>query len=313
MSTVIVTGGAGFLGSHLCDRLIDRGDEVICVDNFFTGSKDNIRHLLGHPRFELIRHDIVHPLYVEADRIFNLACPASPEAYQFNPIKTIKTSTVGMVNIMGLAKRCGARVLHASTSEVYGDPLVHPQTEDYWGHVNPIGPRSCYDEGKRIAESLLMNYHHAHGTEIRIIRIFNTYGPRMAPDDGRVISNFITQALRGDDITVYGDGTQTRSFCYVSDLIEGMLRLMDQDEQTGPVNIGNPVENTMLELAEAIIEATGSSSKIVYKPLPKDDPQKRCPDITRARTWLEWEPKVALAEGLNNTIEWYARLIEAGS
>ncbi len=311
MSTVLVTGGAGFLGSHLCDRLIDRGDEVICVDNFFTGSKNNIRHLIGNPRFELIRHDIVHPLYVEADRIFNLACPASPEAYQFNPIKTIKTSTVGMVNIMGLAKRCGARVLHASTSEVYGDPLVHPQTEDYWGHVNPIGPRSCYDEGKRIAESLLMNYHEAHGTEIRIIRIFNTYGPRMAPDDGRVISNFITQALRGDDITVYGDGTQTRSFCYVSDLIEGMLRLMDQDDHTGPVNIGNPVENTMLELAEAIIKATESSSKIVHRPLPKDDPQKRCPDITRARTWLGWEPQIKLADGLKDTIRWYAKLIDA--
>ena len=253
----------------------------------------------------------MHPLYVEADRIFNLACPASPEAYQFNPIKTIKTSTVGMVNIMGLAKRCGARVLHASTSEVYGDPLVHPQTEDYWGHVNPIGPRSCYDEGKRIAESLLMNYHEAHGTEIRIIRIFNTYGPRMAPDDGRVISNFITQALRGDDITVYGDGTQTRSFCYVSDLIEGMLRLMDQDDHTGPVNIGNPVENTMLELAEAIIKATESSSKIVHRPLPKDDPQKRCPDITRARTWLGWEPQIKLADGLKDTIRWYAKLIDA--
>lgn len=310
MSSVLVTGGAGFLGSHLCDRLIERGDEVICVDNFFTGSKNNIRHLLSHPRFELIRHDIVHPLYVEAERIFNLACPASPEAYQFNPIKTIKTSTVGMVNVMGLAKRCGARVLHASTSEVYGDPLVHPQTEDYWGHVNPIGPRSCYDEGKRIAESLLMNYHQAHGTQIRIIRIFNTYGPRMAPDDGRVISNFITQALRGDDLTVYGDGTQTRSFCYVDDLIEGMLRLMDQDEHTGPVNIGNPVENTMLELAQAVIAATGSNSKVVHRPLPKDDPQKRCPDITRARTWLGWEPQVPLAAGLEKTIDWYARLMQ---
>ena len=310
MSTVLVTGGAGFLGSHLCDRLIERGDEVICIDNFFTGSKANIRHLLGHPRFELIRHDIVHPIYVEADRIFNLACPASPEAYQFNPIKTIKTSTVGMVNVMGLAKRCGARVLHASTSEVYGDPLVHPQTEDYWGHVTPIGPRSCYDEGKRIAESLLMNYHEAHGVEVRIIRIFNTYGPRMAPDDGRVISNFITQALRGDDITVYGDGTQTRSFCYCDDLIEGMLRLMDQNEHTGPVNIGNPVENTMLELAQAVIQAIGSKSKVVHRPLPKDDPKKRCPDITRARTWLGWEPKVSLAEGLRKTIPWYQKSLE---
>ena len=305
MSAVLVTGGAGFLGSHLCDRLIERGDDVICVDNFFTGSKENVRHLLGHPRFELIRHDIVHPLYVEAERIFNLACPASPEAYQFNPIKTIKTSTVGMVNMMGLAKRCGARILHASTSEVYGDPQVHPQTEDYWGHVNPIGPRSCYDEGKRIAESLMVNYHEAHRTDIRIIRIFNTYGPRMAPDDGRVVSNFIMQALKGEDITVYGDGLQTRSFCFCDDLIAGMLKLMDQHDHMEPVNIGNPVENTMLELAEAVIKATGSKSKVVYRPLPKDDPKKRCPDITRARKWLGWEPQVTLAEGLQKTIEWY--------
>jgi UDP-glucuronate decarboxylase len=310
MTTVLVTGGAGFLGSHLCDRLIERGDDVICVDNFFTGSKENVRHLIGHPRFELIRHDIVHPLYVEADRIFNLACPASPEAYQFNPIKTIKTSTVGMVNIMGLAKRCGARVLHASTSEVYGDPLVHPQTEDYWGHVNPIGPRSCYDEGKRIAESLMMNYHQEHGTEIRIIRIFNTYGPRMAPDDGRVVSNFIMQALKGEDLTVYGDGLQTRSFCYCDDLIAGMMKLMDQDEHTGPINIGNPVENTMLELAEAVIKVTGSRSKVIHMPLPKDDPRKRCPDITRARTLLGWEPQVRLAEGLKSTMEWYKLKLE---
>jgi UDP-glucuronate decarboxylase len=310
MPTVLVTGGAGFLGSHLCDRLIERGDDVICVDNFFTGSKENVRHLIGHPRFELIRHDIVHPLYVEADRIFNLACPASPEAYQFNPIKTIKTSTVGMVNIMGLAKRCGARVLHASTSEVYGDPLVHPQTEDYWGHVNPIGPRSCYDEGKRIAESLMVNYHQEHGTEIRIIRIFNTYGPRMAPDDGRVVSNFIMQALKGEDLTVYGDGLQTRSFCYCDDLIAGMMKLMDQDEHTGPINIGNPVENTMLELAEAVIKVTGSRSKVVHMPLPKDDPKKRCPDITKARTLLGWEPKVRLAEGLKSTMEWYKLKLE---
>jgi UDP-glucuronate decarboxylase len=310
MPTVLVTGGAGFLGSHLCDRLIERGDDVICVDNFFTGSKENVRHLIGHPRFELIRHDIVHPLYVEADRIFNLACPASPEAYQFNPIKTIKTSTVGMVNIMGLAKRCGARVLHASTSEVYGDPLVHPQTEDYWGHVNPIGPRSCYDEGKRIAESLMVNYHQEHGTEIRIIRIFNTYGPRMAPDDGRVVSNFIMQALKGEDLTVYGDGLQTRSFCYCDDLIAGMMKLMDQDEHTGPINIGNPVENTMLELAEAVIKVTGSRSKVVHMPLPKDDPKKRCPDITKARTLLGWEPQVRLAEGLKSTMEWYKSKLE---
>jgi UDP-glucuronate decarboxylase len=310
MASVLVTGGAGFLGSHLCDRLIERGDDVICVDNFFTGSKDNVRHLIGHPRFELIRHDIVHPLYIEAERIFNLACPASPEAYQYNPIKTIKTSTVGMVNIMGLAKRCGARVLHASTSEVYGDPLVHPQTEEYWGHVNPIGPRSCYDEGKRIAESLMVNYHQEHGTEIRIIRIFNTYGPRMAPDDGRVVSNFIMQALKGQDITVYGDGLQTRSFCYCDDLIAGMMKLMDQDDHTGPINIGNPVENTMLELAEAVIKVTGSKSKIVHHPLPKDDPKKRCPDITKARTLLGWEPEVPLAVGLKSTMEWYKNKLD---
>ncbi len=308
MATVLVTGGAGFLGSHLCDRLIERGEEVICLDNFFTGKRRNIQHLMDHPRFEVIRHDIVHPFFLEVDRIFNLACPASPEAYQFNPIKTIKTSTVGMVNVMGLAKRCKARVLHASTSEVYGDPQIHPQTEDYWGHVNPIGPRSCYDEGKRIAESLLVNYHQAHGTEIRIIRIFNTYGPRMDPNDGRVISNFIRQALTNDDITIYGDGTQTRSFCYCDDLIEGMLRLMDQDDHTGPVNIGNPVENTMLELAEAVIAATGSSSKITHHELPRDDPQQRCPDISLAQKWLNWEPKVALSEGLEQTIAWHQKL-----
>ena len=308
---VLVTGGAGFLGSHLCDRLIARGDDVICVDNFFTGSRRNVGHLLGHPRFELIRHDIVQPLYVEAERIFNLACPASPQAYQFNPIKTIKTSTVGMVNMMGLARRCGARILHASTSEVYGDPEIHPQHEDYWGHVNPVGPRSCYDEGKRIAESLMMNYHQTHGTEIRIIRIFNTYGPRMAPDDGRVVSNFILQALQGLDLTVYGDGTQTRSFCYVDDLIEGMLRLMDQDQHQGPINVGNPVENTMLELAEAVLGAVGGSrSRIVHHPLPQDDPRKRCPDISRAKQYLNWEPQVPLSEGLRRTVEWYRQLLQ---
>ena len=247
MRTILVTGGAGFLGSHLCDRLIERGNEVICLDNFFTGRKTNIAHLLNHPRFELIRHDIVHPVFLEADQIYNLACPASPVAYQYNPIKTIKTSTVGMVNILGLAKRCRARVLQASTSEVYGDPQTHPQSEDYWGHVNPIGPRSCYDEGKRIAESLCINYHLAHGIEVRIMRIFNTYGPRMDPNDGRVISNFITQALRGEPLTIYGDGSQTRSFCYVDDLIEGMIRLMDHDQDAGPVNIGNPGEYSMLQ------------------------------------------------------------------
>jgi len=311
MTVVLVTGGAGFLGSHLCDRLIARGDDVICLDNFFTGSRRNVGHLLGHPRFELIRHDIVQPLYVAAERIFNLACPASPQAYQFNPIKTIKTSTVGMVNMMGLARRCGARILHASTSEVYGDPEIHPQHEDYWGHVNPVGPRSCYDEGKRIAESLMMNYHQTHGTEIRIIRIFNTYGPRMAPDDGRVVSNFILQALQGLDLTVYGDGTQTRSFCYVDDLIEGMLRLMDQDQHQGPINVGNPVENTMLELAEAVLGAVGGSrSRIVHHPLPQDDPRKRCPDISRAKQYLNWEPQVPLSEGLRRTVEWYRQLLQ---
>ncbi len=309
MTSVLVTGGAGFLGSHLCDRLIERGDEVICVDNLFTGRKENIRHLLGHPRFEFIRHDIVHPLYVEADQIYNLACPASPVAYQYNPIKTIKTSTVGVVNVLGLAKRCRARVLHASTSEVYGDPTIHPQTEDYWGNVNPLGPRSCYDEGKRVAESLCMNYHFAHGVPVRIIRIFNTYGPRMDPDDGRVISNFIMQALRGQPITIYGDGLQTRSFCYVSDLIEGMLRLMNQEETTGPVNIGNPGEFTMIELANEILKQTGAKSKLVHEPLPKDDPRQRCPDITRAKTILGWEPQIPLAEGLSHTIAYYRSVL----
>lgn len=309
MSAVLVTGGAGFLGSHLCDRLIERGHDVICVDNMFTGSKANVAHLIGNPRFELVRHDIVHPLYVECDRIYNLACPASPVAYQFNAIKTIKTSTVGMVNILGLAKRCQARVLHASTSEVYGDPAVHPQQEDYWGNVNPIGPRSCYDEGKRVAESLCMNYHHSHGLEVRLIRIFNTYGPRMDPNDGRVISNFITQALRGEPLTIYGDGQQTRSFCYVDDLLAGMMLLMEQDETTGPVNIGNPVENTMLELAQAVLKVTGSKSQLVNEPLPADDPQRRCPDITRAKNVLGWEPRVDLETGLEKTVAYYRQLL----
>jgi UDP-glucuronate decarboxylase len=307
MLTIAVTGGAGFLGSHLCERLLERGDDVICVDNFFSGRKANIAHLLGNPRFELIRHDIVHPLYLEADQIYNLACPASPVAYQYNAIKTIKTSTVGMVNMLGLAKRCHARVLHASTSEVYGDPEVHPQREDYWGHVNPLGPRSCYDEGKRVAESLCINYHAAHGLEVRIVRIFNTYGPRMDPNDGRVVSNFINQALRGEPLTIYGDGTQTRSFCYVDDLIEGLIRMMDQGEHVGPVNLGNPVENTMIELAKAVLEATGSHSALEHRPLPQDDPHRRCPDISRAKQLLGWEPRVELKSGLRNTVDYYRR------
>lgn len=307
MAQILVTGGAGFLGSHLCERLLERGDHVICVDNYFSGRKENIDHLRDHKRFELIRHDIVHPLYVEAEQIYNLACPASPVAYQYNPIKTIKTSTVGMINVLGLARRCRARILHTSTSEVYGDPEVHPQKEDYWGHVNPLGPRSCYDEGKRVAESLCMNYHLAHGIPIRIVRIFNTYGPRMDPNDGRVVSNFIMQALRGESLTVYGHGKQTRSFCYVDDLVEGLIRMMDQNVDLGPINIGNPVENTMLELAQAVLELTGSKSAVKHDPLPKDDPQQRRPDITKAKAILNWEPKVPLKEGLAKTIEYYRR------
>lgn len=313
MNSVLVTGGAGFLGSHLCDRLIEQGKNVICVDNFFTGNKRNIAHLIGHPRFEVIRHDIVHPIYLEVNEIYNLACPASPVAYQYNPIKTIKTSTVGMVNVLGLAKRCRAKVLHASTSEVYGDPTVHPQVEEYWGNVNPLGPRSCYDEGKRIAESLCVNYHHAHKVPIRLVRIFNTYGPRMDPNDGRVISNFINQALRGEPITIYGDGQQTRSFCYVDDLISGFLKMMEQEETTGPVNLGNPVENTMLELAEAVLEHVDSSSKLIHEPLPQDDPKQRCPDITKAKSFLKWEPQVSLKEGLGKTVEYYRQLMDQES
>ncbi len=305
MPTVLVTGGAGFLGSHLCDRLIARGDHVICLDNFFTGRKENVAHLIGHPQFELVRHDIVRPIHLECDQVYNLACPASPEAYQFNPIKTIKTSTVGMVNILGLAKRCKARILQASTSEVYGDPEVHPQKEEYWGYVNPIGPRSCYDEGKRVAESLCVNYHQEHQMEVRIIRIFNTYGPRMDPNDGRVISNFITQALRNEPLTVYGDGLQTRSFCYCDDLLEGMMRLMNQDDEMGPINIGNPGEYTMLQLAEEIIKATGSKSKLQHLDLPQDDPKQRCPDISKAKALLGWEPQVDLQTGLEKTVAYY--------
>lgn len=306
MRSILVTGGAGFLGSHLCERLLERGDNVLCLDNFFTGRKDNVLHLLSNPRFELIRHDIVHPIVLEADQIYNLACPASPVAYQFNPIKTIKTSTVGVVNVLGLAKRCKARVLHASTSEVYGDPTVHPQTEDYWGNVNPLGPRSCYDEGKRVAESLCINYYHEHKLQVRIIRIFNTYGPRMDPNDGRVISNFITQALRDEPITIYGDGQQTRSFCYVDDLIRGMMLMMDQDAEPGPVNIGNPGEYTMLQLAQEVLKAIPESkSKITHVPLPQDDPKQRCPDITKARSLLGWSPTIDLKTGLTRTVEYY--------
>jgi UDP-glucuronate decarboxylase len=309
--TILVTGGAGFLGSNLCDRLVNRGDEVICLDNFFTGRKENISHLLDCPNFELIRQDIVRPMHLEVDQIYNLACAASPPAYQFNPIKTIKTSTVGVVNVLGLAKRCHARVLQASTSEVYGDPEVHPQKETYWGHVNPIGPRSCYDEGKRVAESLCVNYHQEHKLEVRIVRIFNTYGIRMDPSDGRVISNFINQALRNEPITVYGDGSQTRSFCYVDDLLGGMISMMEQSETIGPVNIGNPVEYSMKELATKIVEIIGSKSKITYMDLPKDDPKQRCPDITLAKSVLNWEPEIDLETGLNKTIEYYRELMNS--
>jgi UDP-glucuronate decarboxylase len=303
---VLVTGGAGFLGSHLCDRLVADGHEVLCVDNFFTGARANVEHLLSHPHFELMRHDVTFPLYVEVDEIYNLACPASPIHYQFDPVQTTKTSVMGAINMLGLAKRTKARVLQASTSEVYGDPSVHPQTESYWGNVNPIGPRSCYDEGKRCAETLFFDYYRQNAVEIRVVRIFNTYGPRMHPNDGRVVSNFIMQALRGEDITIYGDGLQTRSFCYVDDLIDGMVRMMNNDSDlVGPVNIGNPNEFTMLELAEKVIELTGSRSRVVHQPLPQDDPKQRQPDITLARERLGWQPRVQLAEGLGQTIGYF--------
>lgn len=311
MSTILVTGGAGFLGSHLCDRLIERGDSVICVDNLFTGRKKNIEHLLDNPKFKFIEHDIIEPLFVEADQIYNLACPASPIHYQFNPIRTIKTSTVGMVNMLGLAKRTGARILQASTSEVYGDPTVHPQTEAYWGNVNPIGERSCYDEGKRVAETLCMDYHRQNKIDIRIIRIFNTYGPRMHPQDGRVVSNFIMQALQGQPITIYGQGEQTRSFCYVADLIEAMMRVMDQTQTVGPINIGNPEELTIRELAERIVAMTNSGSSVEYKKLPSDDPHQRQPDITRAKEILNWQPTTPLAKGLEATIEYFRQELNA--
>ena len=312
MEKLLVTGGSGFLGSHLCDRLIARGADVICVDNFFTGSKDNIRHLLGNPSFELIRHDVTFPLYVEVDRIFNLACPASPVHYQHDPIQTTKTSVHGAINMLGLAKRLKARILQASTSEVYGDPEVHPQVEGYWGRVNPIGIRSCYDEGKRCAETLFFDYHRQLGLEIKVMRIFNTYGPRMHPNDGRVVSNFIVQALRGEPITIFGDGTQSRSFCYVDDLIEGMLRLMDSPADfTGPVNIGNPGEFTMLELAEKVVQIVGGKASLQFMPLPQDDPRQRQPDISLAKSVLGWEPKVALDDGLKETVAYFRKRLAA--
>ncbi len=307
---ILVTGGAGFLGSHLCERLLHEGNEVVCLDNYFTGQKQNVVHLLDNPFFELIRHDVTMPFFIEVDEIYNLACPASPIHYQYNAIKTVKTSVMGAINMLGLAKRTKARILQASTSEVYGDPEVHPQVESYWGHVNPIGIRSCYDEGKRIAETLFVNYHQQNNVRIKIMRIFNTYGPRMHPNDGRVVSNFIVQALKGQDITMYGDGLQSRSFCYVDDLLEGMVRLMNSREEfTGPVNIGNPNEFTMLELAEKVINLTGSKSKIVFMPLPADDPTQRQPDISLAKKELGWEPKIMLDEGLVKTIDYFKSII----
>jgi UDP-glucuronate decarboxylase len=307
---VLVTGGAGFLGSHLCERLLEQGHDVLCVDNYFTGRKDNIAHLLGKPHFEAHRHDVCFPLYVEVDEIYNLACPASPIHYQFDPVQTTKTSVLGAINMLGLAKRVKAKIFQSSTSEVYGDPTVHPQREEYRGNVNPIGPRACYDEGKRAAETLFFDYHRQHKLRIRVARIFNTYGPRMHPNDGRVVSNFIVQALKGEPITISGNGEQTRAFCFVDDLIEGFLRLMAaSDDVTGPINLGNPVETTVRELAETIIKMTGSRSQITSLPLPVDDPVQRCPDISRARNLLEWEPRVPLATGLERTIEFFRRLL----
>jgi UDP-glucuronate decarboxylase len=302
---ILITGGAGFLGSHLCDKLLAQKHEIVCLDNLFTGSKANIAHLLDHPRFEFVRHDVIDPFKYEVDQIYNLACPASPPHYQFNPIKTTKTSVMGAINCLGLAKRVKARVFQASTSEVYGDPSVHPQPEAYWGNVNPIGRRSCYDEGKRCAETLFFDYHRENKVDIRVVRIFNTYGPRMHPNDGRVVSNFIVQALKGENITVYGDGQQTRSFCYVDDLLEGFVRLMQQTATVGPVNLGNPGEFTMLELAEQVLKLTKSKSKLVHKALPADDPKQRRPDITLAKKYLKWEPKVPLAQGLKLTIDYF--------
>jgi len=311
---VLVTGGAGFLGSHLCERLLADGCDVLCVDNFFTGTRRNIEHLLGNRSFEFVRHDVTFPLYVEVDEIYNLACPASPVHYQFDPVQTTKTSVMGAINMLGLAKRTKAKILQASTSEVYGDPAVHPQPESYWGNVNPIGQRSCYDEGKRCAETLFFDYYRQHKLAIRVVRIFNTYGPRMHPKDGRVVSNFIVQALNNDDITIYGDGTQTRSFCYVSDLIEAMVRMMNNaDNLSGPINIGNPTEFTMLQLAETVIRLIGSKSKIVHKPLPSDDPKQRRPDIQQATERLGWQPSIALEHGLTHTIEYFRALLRSGN
>jgi UDP-glucuronate decarboxylase len=307
---ILVTGGAGFLGSHLCEKLLNQGHEVVCLDNYFTGQKRNVVHLLNNPYFELIRHDVTMPFFIEVDEIYNLACPASPIHYQYNAIKTVKTSVMGAINMLGLAKRIKAKVLQASTSEVYGDPEIHPQTEAYWGHVNPIGPRSCYDEGKRVAETLFINYHKQNKVRIKIIRIFNTYGPRMHPHDGRVVSNFIMQALKGEDITIYGEGTQTRSFCYVDDLLEGMVRLMNsREELTGPVNIGNPGEFSMIDLAGQVLKLTGSRSKLIHLPLPADDPLQRKPDISLAKKELGWEPTIPLEEGLKRTIEYFKTIV----
>jgi UDP-glucuronate decarboxylase len=311
---ILVTGGAGFLGSHLCERLVQRGDDVLCVDNFYTGAKQNVGHLIGHENFELMRHDVTFPLYVEVDEIYNLACPASPIHYQYDPVQTTKTSVHGAINMLGLAKRCKAKILQASTSEVYGDPEMHPQREEYWGRVNPIGIRSCYDEGKRCAETLFFDYWRQHKLRIKVVRIFNTYGPRMHPNDGRVVSNFIMQALTGKDITLFGTGNQTRSFCFVDDLVEAMIRMMESpDEVTGPINIGNPGEFTMLELAQQVVALTGSKSGISYLPLPADDPKQRCPDITLAIKALQWEPRIQLAEGLKKTIDYFERQLVAAS
>jgi UDP-glucuronate decarboxylase len=311
---ILVTGGAGFLGSHLCEQLIARGDDVLCVDNYFTGRKDNVAHLLRDPHFEAMRHDVTHPLFVEVDEIYNLACPASPIHYQFDPVQTTKTSVIGAINMLGLAKRLKAKILQASTSEVYGDPTLHPQPESYRGNVNPIGPRACYDEGKRCAETLFFDYYRQHNLRIRVVRIFNTYGPRMHPNDGRVVSNFIVQALKNEPITLYGDGSQTRAFCYVDDLIEGFLRMMAaRDELTGPMNLGNPVETSVAELAQLIVELTGARSEIVYRPLPIDDPIQRCPDISQAKAELDWQPRTALKPGLQRTIDYFDKLLSAGA